>query len=185
NPEAYLQRGLAYERLEDSQRAVADYELFLALSPRDDRRRPEIHWRRAVNYHERLKNDRSAITALADAVEAPVELIPWPQRYALLCNDLVWRSVKSRQGTLRREIILRLAQKAVELESQNFAYQNTLGVARYRFDKYQEALIVLEKNLERSGRYAAFDLYFIAMCQQRLGQPKRARDSLERANLSV
>jgi serine/threonine protein kinase/WD40 repeat protein len=185
NPEAYFQRGLAYERLEDFPKALADFENFLALAPKADQRRSEVNYRRALIYQLRMKNAARAMEALADAADVPVQFIPWPERYALLCNDLVWRSVKLRPGSAQRDIVLRLAQKAVELEPQNFAYQNTLGVVLYRLDKYQDALLVLEKNLERSGVYAAFDLYFIAMCQQRLGRTLKAREFFDRANLAA
>jgi serine/threonine protein kinase/WD40 repeat protein len=185
NPEAYFQRGLAQERLGHSQQAVADFEMFMALASRDDRRRPEVHWRRVLNYHERMRDTPRAMAALVDAADYPVQVLPWPERYALLCNDLAWRSVKVLPGTTARDIVLRLAQKAVEMEPQNFSYQNTLGVVLYRLDKYQEALFVLENNLQRSGAYAAFDLYFIAMCQQHLGQTRKAREFFDRANLAA
>src|SRR5262249_13334411 len=46
NPEAYLQRGLAHGRLKEAAKAIADYDLFLALTSKTDRRRQEILMRR-------------------------------------------------------------------------------------------------------------------------------------------
>jgi tetratricopeptide (TPR) repeat protein len=180
NPEAYLQRGLAHARLNDAARAVADYESFLRLAPADDRRRPEIHLRRASNYLQNLKDDRRALAALLDAADAPAALIPWPGRYALLCNNLAWKAAKP-SGAGVPEAMLRLARKAVEIEPYYFMYQNTLGVVLYRLGRYEEAIRCLEPNLQKSRQYVAFDLYFLSMSHARQGQPALARTYFDRA----
>jgi eukaryotic-like serine/threonine-protein kinase len=185
NPEAYLERGLAAGRLTEAAKAVADYEMFLALTDRNDRRRPEIQLRRAFNYHLNLKDNNKAIGALAEVLDSSTELIPWPARFALLCNDLAWESTKEPPHTSLADVISRLAQKAVELEPHNSLYQNTLGVVLYRQGKYEDAVRWLERSLEHSRQFAAFDCYFLAMSYERLGQPTKARDYFDRADASV
>jgi serine/threonine protein kinase/WD40 repeat protein len=185
NREAYFERGLAFDRLGDPGRAVADYEMFLALTPRDDRRRPEAQWRRARNCYRHLKDDRKAASALAEAADASLELIPWPGQFALLCNDLAWHFAKSAPGTEMPHTIVRLAHKAVELEPYNFIYQNTLGVVLYRQGRYEEAIRWLEASLRHSRQFASFDCYFLAMSHQRINQRAKAREYLDRANASA
>jgi tetratricopeptide (TPR) repeat protein len=48
NPEAYLKRGLAYGQLKKAQNAIADYSLFLALAPPDDKRRAKTYYGRGL-----------------------------------------------------------------------------------------------------------------------------------------
>jgi serine/threonine protein kinase/WD40 repeat protein/tetratricopeptide (TPR) repeat protein len=182
NFEAYFERGMAYARLEDRAKAVADYEMFLRLAPKNDRRRPDVQFRRALIYHDYFQDDRSAVAAVAEAADASVDSIGWPGRFATLCNDLAWQTVKDRPTTRPPAPALRLARKAVEIEPHNWFFQNTLGVVLYRLGEYQEAARCLDANAQRSGRYAAFDLYFLAMCTQRLGNPAKAREYFDRAN---
>jgi serine/threonine protein kinase/WD40 repeat protein len=51
NPDGAFHRGLAFSRLRDWQRAIVDYEMFLASTPSDDPRRPEVvrHYAEACN----------------------------------------------------------------------------------------------------------------------------------------
>ncbi len=75
-----------------------------------------------------------------------------------------------------------LARKAVEKAPERSIYVNTLGVALYRNGQYAEAVPVLEKSLKASaGATDAFDLFFLAMCRQRLGDAGRAKEDHDRA----
>ena len=70
-----------------------------------------------------------------------------------------------------------LAEKALRLEETNAVYRNTLGVAYYRAGRYREAVETLRPNLQSQQDWAlAFDLYFLAMSHQRLGETAWARD---------
>jgi eukaryotic-like serine/threonine-protein kinase len=77
---------------------------------------------------------------------------------------------------------LPLARKAVELAPSAPHYLNTLGVALYRNGEFKEGIAVLEKSLAAGmGETDAFDLFFLAMCDQRLGKKVAARDCFHRA----
>src|SRR5262249_3684723 len=58
-------------------------------------------------------------------------------------------------------------------------YSNTLGVAYHRAGRYREAVDILRPNLDRQdAKLLAFDLYFLALSHQRLGDGAQARDYL-------
>jgi hypothetical protein len=55
---------------------------------------------------------------------------------------------------------------------------NTLGVAQYRVGLYREALATLTRSNALNGGRVPGDLAFLALAQQRLGQPEAARRTL-------
>jgi serine/threonine protein kinase/WD40 repeat protein len=184
NPEAYLHRGQAHARLNERDLALHDYDMFLKLSSTSDRRRTEIHFRRANNYVA-LKDTPRALAALAETSNTSPHLMPWPTQYARLCNTVVWELVKFPREAPLPEATLEVARKALDLEPSNAFYRNTLGVALYRMGRHEDALRCLETNLTKSDRFAAFDLYFLAMSHQRLSQTDKARSYLDRANAAA
>jgi hypothetical protein len=63
-----------------------------------------------------------------------------------------------------------------------FTYWNTLGAALYRDAQYSEAVLKLEESLRRGGEpTAGFDLIFLALCHQALGNRELARQNLAEA----
>jgi serine/threonine protein kinase/WD40 repeat protein len=98
------------------------------------------------------------------------------------CNGLAWVYATGPEPFRDAKAALPLAENAVRREPKNALYRNTLGVAFYRLGRFREAADVLRANLENQEDGAlACDLYFLAMSQQRLGEPARARDSYELA----
>jgi serine/threonine protein kinase/WD40 repeat protein len=181
NLDAYHQRGRAYGRLTERHKAIDDYSTFLSLSPPGSAGRADAYLRRGNNY-EGLKDTAGALADLKVLLDLdPGEVAGLEYRLALLCNSVAWRQVVAPQKELP-SLVLALAQKATDLEPHNVHYRNTLGVVFYRLNRYQEAIDCFEQNLETNQDFPAFDLYFLAMSRQRLGQPAKAKDCFDRAN---
>jgi WD40 repeat protein len=180
NPEAHFWRGLAYGRLSQSRAAIEDYSKFLALTPRQDPRRIEILCRRATNYD--ILNDYSGLAAaLEELLAVEPDRFPWPDLVALQCNHVAWHYVLIPPPKPWPSNLLAFARKAVEIEPYNSAYQNTLGGAYYRSDRWEHAVACLEQNVRTRQDWAGWDYYFLAMSCEQLGQNSRARDYFERA----
>jgi Tfp pilus assembly protein PilF len=181
--EAYLQRGMAYGRLKAHKMATADYQAFLALSPKNDVRRPEVYLRIASNY-EILEDTNHVLGAIAQIVDVSSELIPWPGHFAKLCNNLAWELVKPANAHATA-LVLKLIDRAVEVAPYNADYLNTYGVAMYRIGRYPEAIRILAKNRELRQRSDPFDLYFLAMTHAKLGQHDIALSCFDQATSLV
>src|SRR5262249_43949928 len=70
----------------------------------------------------------------------------------------------------------------VQLVPDEQAGQNTLGVAWYRAGEYSKSIAVLEKSLAAGkGQFDAFDLFPLALCHAKLGDPPKAKDCFDRA----
>jgi hypothetical protein len=103
-------------------------------------------------------------------------------RNPMALNAAAWPLVTGPAGQRDPARALKLVQEALKLQPNNAAFLNTLGVAQYRNGQYKEAAATLEKSLAAGkGRSAGFDLFFLALCHARLGDPARAKDCFDRA----
>jgi hypothetical protein len=99
------------------------------------------------------------------------------------CNNLAWLYATGPADLRNPEEALRRARNAVRLAPNKYEYLNTLGVVYYRLGRWNEAVATLQDAIKANGDKAtAFDLFFLAMCHQQLGQLEKARDSYSRAN---
>jgi serine/threonine protein kinase/WD40 repeat protein/Flp pilus assembly protein TadD len=123
---------------------------------------------RAHEYGKALATLRRALAACPD--------------HALANNNLAWLLLTAPKEHRDQKAALPLARKAVALAPSQSTMLNTLGVALYRCGQCAEAVPVLQKSLQAgAGRSDGFDLFFLAMCHARLGDPARARDCYDHA----
>jgi tetratricopeptide (TPR) repeat protein len=73
------------------------------------------------------------------------------------------------------ELALQMAKSAVELEPNQAAYQQTLGVALCRAGDWQAAIAALEKSIELAPSDSAIDHFFLALAHSHLGDHDTAR----------
>ena len=141
------------------------------------------------NFREKAEADRLVASASrliqekkhAEALAALRRAIKSDPSHALAHNNLAWQLLVGPKELRDPKAALPLARKAVELTPEQSLYLNTLGVSLYRNGEFKEALSVLEKSLAASkGQSDAFDLFFLAMCQARLGDVAKAKDCFDR-----
>jgi tetratricopeptide (TPR) repeat protein len=92
-------------------------------------------------------------------------------------NELAWALVVF-PGRGSASEALGWARKAVDLEPRSISYHNTLGVALYRAGLFRDAIGEFERNLAQDNPIASYDLIYLSMCRQRLGQSEEARAAL-------
>ena len=167
---ALLYRAKAYQRLGRHAEAAADLTAILRHYPRDGR----FYNLRADSYQALGEKTR----AEADRRKAR-EVAPEDARQL---DDRAWRMLTGPPAGRDAAAALEIAQKAVDLVPNEAAYLNTLGVAQYRNGLFEEAIASLEKSRALwNGKSEAYDLFFLATCHQKLGDPDKARDCFDRA----
>jgi uncharacterized protein HemY len=125
--------------------------------------------REALGDHEQARADQQKATSLL------------PKDSKAL-NERAWIHATGPIDRRDPERAVALARRAVALAPGEQTFLNTLGVALYRAGHYAEANTVLEQSLAAGkGRLDAFDLFFLAMANQKLGHPSRARACFDRA----
>jgi len=150
--------------------AVTDLTALLRFYPQAS----NLYRQRARSYdalHDRAHADADRQKAIEAEPKEPKEI-----------NSRAWRLLTGPGGQRDPVLALELARKVVELAPDSQEYLNTLGVAQYRNGLYKEGIGTLEKSLKTGqGRFDAFDLFFLAMCRAKLGEPAKAKDCFDRA----
>jgi Flp pilus assembly protein TadD len=79
--------------------------------------------------------------------------------------------------------VVQLAEKAAQKSPNDPNVLNTLGALLYRAGRYEEAVERLKEAITKSPmkKGSAWDWLFLAMAQQKLGQPEEARNCLAKA----
>jgi eukaryotic-like serine/threonine-protein kinase len=148
--------------------AVYNFLLFLEpnLSDPEELVQRGSRWLRLGHWKQAVADFRASLKRRGDS--------------AYTANELAWAlvSIPGRGNTAEA---LAWARKAVEMVPESGDYHNTLGVALYRAGRFSEAAEELERNSPRNKKDVGFDLVFLSMCRQRLGQTAKARNALEQA----
>jgi WD40 repeat protein/Tfp pilus assembly protein PilF len=164
-----------------------------ALDSGTDTPRPSTPLRVIVDVGDRLRKaeanrlvsqaaGHASAKEYVKAVDLLRQVIRTDPKHAQAHNDLAWLRLTGPRDLRDPKEGLLLARKAIGLAPKQSFYQNTLGVALYRNDRFAEAVGVLEKSLEKGGRkHDACDLFFLAMCHHRLGDDDKAKGCLDRA----
>ena len=103
---------------------------------------------------------------------------------ALALNNLAWMLATCEDVHLREpERALSYARKAVELAGDEGMYWNTLGVAYFRVQDWDEATKALGRSMElrSDGKGDSYDWFFLAMIHARKDQEEEGRQWYDRA----
>jgi tetratricopeptide (TPR) repeat protein len=172
----YLERAKIYALLGQHQEAAADYGKAIEIDPNN----PYLYQARYTEYLRIQQYDK----ACADLEKWANILLESKASSADACNSLAWLLIAGPQANRNPQIALRLAKKAVQIESRNWSYQNTLGVVQYRAGLYEQALATLTKvdNIRKASNNESHpvDIAFIAMALHQLGRNQEAQTSLNR-----
>jgi WD40 repeat protein len=134
-----------------------------------------VRWNRRGLFHWRAGRHQQALADLGKAVA----LMP---HKATFCHDLARFLVIGPERWRDAPWALRLAEQVVQEVPGEWWYHNTLGVALYRVGRTDEAVTALERSLRKGdGEYDGLNLYFLALCQHRLGRAEKARDCFQKA----
>jgi WD40 repeat protein len=184
NGEGYYQRGRMYAMQGESEKAIADYNMALALLPPHDPRHAEIVFRRFNNYYYSVGDKARALADLQQL--AIMELRGSSALDADLAwklNELAWQLVMGPEKERDPAQALPMALRAMTLTTPELGvYRATLGVVYYRLAQYREAAEVLQRSLSESvDETAAFALFFLALSHARQGDAAKASDFYDQA----
>lgn len=92
-------------------------------------------------------------------------------------NDFAWRFATGPEPRFRQpRWAVEVAQKALEQDPQRKkVLLNTLGVAQYRAEKWQDAIATLDQALKETNGGTSFDFFFLAMAEWQLGNKDAAQ----------
>src|SRR5438876_592559 len=123
-----------------------------------------------------MKRFDEAIADLESSLALKAEQPELRRFLAVTCNNRAWQLLTGPMAQRDPPAALKLAEKALTYRPEEHLYVNTLGVAQYRNGRHIEASITLAKSLALGkDTFAAFDLYFLAMCHAKLGDAAKAR----------
>jgi serine/threonine protein kinase/uncharacterized protein HemY len=112
----------------------------------------------------------------ADVQELCRELLALAPRNARQLNLAAWSLAASAHPTHEHAILaIDLAERALNVSSQDGNIWDTLGVARYRAGDFKQAAGDLEKSVQLRKGGDSYDCFFLAMSYQRLGDAEAAR----------
>jgi WD40 repeat protein/serine/threonine protein kinase/tetratricopeptide (TPR) repeat protein len=116
-----------------------------------------------------------ALPAFSEAAELGFD----PNRLKNLAWDLAMNSPDNKDDI---QVAVTLAKRAIAATSNSASIWNTLGVACYQAELWDEAIEALEKSVELgSSDEESFDSFFLAMAYWQFGEQEKAQQWYERA----
>jgi tetratricopeptide (TPR) repeat protein len=155
--------------------AITAYNRALAALPDDARRE------RANLLHCRARDQlrNGAPEAARDDWRQALELVP---DHAAATHALARLYAAGPPSVRDPQRALPLALTAADRQTPPDWALNTLGITYYRLGRTKEAVAALERGRERPVKdREPFDLYYLALCHQRLGDALTAKDFFTRA----
>ena len=139
----------------------------------------------ASNQVSEAKKVYLRIITMAESIgHAPENGGTGKHQQALALNNLAWMLATCEDVHLREpEQALSYARKAVELAGDEGMYWNTLGVAYFRVQDWDEATKALGRSMELrgDGKGDSYDWFFLAMIHARKDQKEEGRQWYDRA----
>jgi serine/threonine protein kinase len=163
--------------------AIALFEKLAAANPQEptySRELARTYWLRGL-LHTSSKEH-------GDAVEAYRRVKEWFQRSmgpepgADELNEFAWFLADCPEALVREPAeAVALSRRALAKAPQKGAFWNTLGVAFCRAADWQRARKALQQSMELRAGGDPLDWFFLAMCEQQLGNKQEARAWFEKA----
>jgi tetratricopeptide (TPR) repeat protein len=171
---ARINRGDAYKMSAQPDKAVADYSKAIDLMMPNDRYLVHVYLARAES-QGRFARFEQARTDLQTALKlAPTS--------AAVQNALAWLLATCPEAKLRDPArAVELATRAVQQTQKDGNYWNTLGVAQYHAGNWMATIAALNKSVKLRQGGDAYDLLFLAMAYQKLGNYLAARKAYDQA----
>jgi superkiller protein 3 len=167
---AHVDLGTALTRQGKAEEAIACYRKALDLEP---------------NNSYALRNLGTVLAGQGKTQEALAcysKAITLDPKDATAFNGRAWNLATCADLGLRNPAeAVRCAEASTRLAPKNGGNWNTLGVARYRAGEHTAAVAALTRSMELTGGGTAFDWFFLAMAQHRLGKKEEARKWYEGA----
>lgn len=137
---------------------------------------------------EMLKNGEQYRNAFRDWRKSMIFEEKVPQttpdafKTARVANNDAWKLLTGAKEKRDSVKALVLAQKAVQRYSSEPTFWNTLGVAFYRNNRFEEAIVQLERSLAAKGKGSGvYDQFFLAMCHAKQMDRVKSKEYFDRA----
>jgi tetratricopeptide (TPR) repeat protein len=137
----------------------------------------------AANQYAEAKDDYLRIISQTESMSPDSQFASQRNHHlSRALNNLGWLLATCADESLRDpEQSLSYAKRAVEIAPEEGTYWNTLGVAYYRAQNWQEAMKALEHSMELRNNGDSFDWFFVAMIHAKQGRLEQAREWYDKA----
>jgi serine/threonine protein kinase/Flp pilus assembly protein TadD len=149
---------------QDLEEKIGFYSSRISVFPND----PEYYIARAECYLH-LNNEKQVFSD----IEKYASILKDPSQIARQCDNLAKQLTYFPQNRISSEILLHLAQRAIDGNPENSDFQTTLGMAFYRAGEWRDAVRILT-SIEQ-GKGNSSDLFFLSMAYWQIGEREKAR----------